>query len=154
MNKIIVFDIDGTICDPEHRRHFLYQGPRNWEAFLAAAEYDPRIEQTKEIYDLFRYSQAPAYTVGFVTARSRDWQQLTERWLYDMGFLNYDFLLMRKAGDFRGDGIVKEEILLEELLPNYGKPFMVFDDRKTVLENCWQKHGIYTLDVGQGKGDF
>ena len=36
MNKVIVFDIDGTLANIEHRRAFVATKPKNWKAFTAA----------------------------------------------------------------------------------------------------------------------
>lgn len=59
--------------------------------------------------------------------------------------LPIDLLFMRLAGDQRKDSIVKEEILVNKILPYYNV-VMAIDDRPTVIE-VWRKFGIYTIQV-------
>lgn len=33
MKPVIIFDIDGTLADCEHRRYFLNETPPNWKSF-------------------------------------------------------------------------------------------------------------------------
>ena len=42
--ECILFDLDGTIADPYHRRHFVRIKPRNWPAFFKAQINDTVIE--------------------------------------------------------------------------------------------------------------
>ena len=48
MNKVWVFDIDGTLADNEHRMHHL-DGKKEWDAFFAKQHldepYQPRSEE-------------------------------------------------------------------------------------------------------------
>ena len=32
----IIFDMDGTLADVSHRKHFVENNPKNWEAFYKA----------------------------------------------------------------------------------------------------------------------
>jgi hypothetical protein len=60
---------------------------------------------------------------------------------------------MRKAADFRGDDIVKREIL-DEIVADYGKkPDMWFDDRPRVVRAI-RARGVFVVDVYQGTEDF
>jgi hypothetical protein len=60
---------------------------------------------------------------------------------------------MRKADDFRGDDIVKREIL-DEMTRAWGrKPDMVFDDRPRVVR-MWREAGIFVFNVYQSDEDF
>jgi hydroxymethylpyrimidine pyrophosphatase-like HAD family hydrolase len=34
IKPMVVFDIDGTLADNEHRVHYLHNHPKNWDAFL------------------------------------------------------------------------------------------------------------------------
>jgi hypothetical protein len=60
---------------------------------------------------------------------------------------------MRPADDFRGDDIVKREILAT-IVSHFGrKPDMVFDDRPRVVR-MWRDEGIFVFNVYQGEEDF
>ena len=39
-NTVIVFDIDGTLANVEHRRQFVASKPKNWAAWNAAMDRD------------------------------------------------------------------------------------------------------------------
>jgi hypothetical protein len=52
---------------------------------------------------------------------------------------------MRTGGDQRRDSVVKEEILLNRILPFY-RPVVAVDDRKEVIE-VWEKYGIHVIAV-------
>ena len=36
----IIFDIDGTLANADHRTHFVRSKPKNWNAFNAAIPFD------------------------------------------------------------------------------------------------------------------
>ncbi len=166
---LIIMDIDGTICDPSHRMFHLDNNPVTsdaWKCFLDGACDDPVIEQGLALYNAFRDKVipdkdfegevflTPQYLIGFVTSRNEAMRELTETWLFQKKFAGYDFLLMRKEGDHRKDYIVKEEILIEQIIPKYGKPFMVVEDNHDVIRDCWKKNGCYVIDISQGVNTF
>ena len=45
----IIFDIDGTIADIEHRRVYVRSKPKNWRAFIKAIPKDGLIVPTATI---------------------------------------------------------------------------------------------------------
>lgn len=59
--------------------------------------------------------------------------------------LPIDHLFMRSGGDKRPDSVVKEEILLRDILPRFN-PVVAVDDRPQVLD-VWKKFGIHTIAV-------
>lgn len=71
----------------------------------------------------------------------------TEEWLeeYEVG---YDKLYMRPKGDGRKDSVVKYELLVEKVLPEY-YPTLVLDDRNQVVR-MWRSLGIPTWQVNDG----
>lgn len=51
--KHIVFDLDGTIADINHRLHYLDEDPKNWDAFFAACSEDrPYVPVLKVFSDM------------------------------------------------------------------------------------------------------
>lgn len=59
--------------------------------------------------------------------------------------LPIDLLIQREGGDKRLDSVVKEDILVNKILPYY-KPILAVDDRPAILE-VWKKYGIATIQV-------
>lgn len=146
--KVIV-DIDGTVADCAHRRHFVATKPANWAAFNAGAHLD------KPIYPVINVVQAlmeGRHDIRFVSGRSGDMRSVTLWWLAGQGIGVFKHsLFMRNVGDFRQDSVVKEEIL-DNLIASGWTPDMVIDDRKQVID-MWKRRGIFVLAVNGGE-DF
>jgi FMN phosphatase YigB (HAD superfamily) len=145
MKKVIIFDIDGTLANIEHRRAFVQTKPKNWPAFNRAMVNDtPYID----ICWLFRTLAAQGDTTMLIASgRGEEDRAKTVRWLAD-NHLQYVELYMRPAKDSRSDDIIKYEIL-EQIRSEHGEPFMVFDDRDQVV-NMWRKHGVRCNQVAPG----
>ena len=145
----ILVDLDGTLADITHRRHFVQTHPKNWKAFSEAMVFDkpnPAVEFVYRAICHYKYET----DIIIVSGRSDEYREKTEKWLMYNAF-NYDSLYMRKEGDYRDDSIVKGEIA-DEIEKTHNILF-VFDDRPRVVRS-WQKRGIWTFDVGQGCEDF
>jgi len=85
------------------------------------------------------------------SGREAAFRSVTENWL-DKHKVPYDALFMRPEKDYRGDDIIKEEILDNHILPFY-TPLCVFDDRKRV-KRMWVRRGIFVFDVNQHDEEF
>ena len=47
----IIFDVDGTLMDITHRRHFVTQRPKDFDSFRSHTEFDTRKEDIFAIAD-------------------------------------------------------------------------------------------------------
>lgn len=144
-NQAFIFDLDGTIADCEHRRHFIATKPKNWPAFFAGIPHDPVIEWVAA-------TARKTYAIGqkdviIVTARHEGCRENTEAWLQKHG-IRYHAIYFRALKDNRDDTIVKSEILDQVLADGY-KPVLVYDDRPKVLR-MWNERGLVTVDCGEG----
>jgi len=146
---LICFDIDGTLADVSHRVHFWRQKPKNWNMFKSEMVNDAPIEQ---IVTIARTMAFAGHTVILCTGRSEDTRKWTEEWLFQHD-VKFAKLYMRAEKDFRGDDIVKLE-LLNQIVNDFGKkPDIVFDDRPRVVK-MWRENGVFVADVYQGTEDF
>jgi HAD superfamily, subfamily IIIB (Acid phosphatase) len=145
----IIFDIDGTISNVDHRRQYVATRPRNWNAWNKNIKNDTPNEAVKFLYHAIQKAH-PEVDILIVTGRSDDHRQVTIDWMKKYEF-SYKNLYMRKEKDHRDDSIVKSEIA-DEIEKNYDILF-VLEDRKRVVD-MWAKRGIWVFDCGQGKGDF
>lgn len=144
----IIVDIDGTLCDTEHRVHFLRGKKKDWMAFYAASDLDkPRydvIAQVQKYYD-------EGYQIILVSGRPEEYRGKTKDWFgrLESGppFANCE-LFMRKDGDYRADTITKKEIFDEHIKDKYSVA-CAFDDRPAVIR-MWEENGIEVIDVGEG----
>lgn len=147
---LVVFDIDGTLANIEHRLDYVRSKPKNWKAFDAGI---PNDAVNKPVAEMFRLITRDDHNVVVASGRNERSRVATRDWLEDHGLGNYERLYMRKADDFRSDDIVKREIL-DEIIADYGrKPDMVFDDRKRVVD-MWREAGIWVFDCNQSGEEF
>ena len=138
--KVTICDLDGTLCDIEHRRHFVAQTPKDWKRFFDGISEDTIRE---DVAGMVRGKK-----VIFVSARPENYRPQTEEWLLKHGFIN--MLIMREARDKRPDTEVKSDIY-DKYLKNLDI-IEVIDDRPCVIE-MWRGKGLKVTDVGNGK-DF
>jgi hypothetical protein len=142
--RIIIFDIDGTLSNCEHRRQFVRTEPPNWDAFNAACHTD------KPHYDIVWLNHLMANDDAFIivaSGRSDEFRKETLIWLNENGVI-FEDLCMRKQGDSRPDNIVKKEIL-DGIRLRYGEPYMAIDDRNQVVD-LYRSEGIRCLQVNYG----
>jgi predicted kinase len=135
--EVIVCDLDGTLCDIEHRRHFVAQTPKDWKGFFDSIPADTL---RGDVAEMVRNKK-----VIFVSARPENYRTQTEDWLLKHGFIN--MLIMREAGDKRPDTEVKSDIY-DKYLKNLDI-VEVIDDRPCVIE-MWRSKGLKVTDVGNG----
>jgi hypothetical protein len=145
MKNIVLCDIDGTICNIDHRVHLLKNKPVDWDAFHKDADKDEPIRDMIYLVDfLFDH-----YDIVFVTARSENERKITCDWL-EMHNVSYGAaLIMRKNNDRRSDDIVKIERALQEgFTPD--RVAFVLEDRSCVVK-AWRAAGYRCLQVAEGE---
>jgi phosphoserine phosphatase len=144
MNKVIVFDLDGTICNIEHRRGFVASKPKNFKAFVAAIPLDTPYEDivflAKTFYEL-------GHTVLLCSGRGEEEREVTVKQMENFG-VKFAKLFMRKSKDYRKDSLVKVE-LLQEIRKDFGEPFLWFDDRQQVVDAI-RAEGVKVCQVAPG----
>jgi predicted kinase/uncharacterized HAD superfamily protein len=171
----IVCDLDGTLCEVEHRRHFVRPpsntlvGPDgsmikvldqfesvdlqeplpkfkpNWKGFFDAMSEDGLNKPVAEIL----HTMGGTHSIVLCSGRPDSYKRDTVAWLKKHE-VHYDDLFMRNRADHRQDNVVKEIILDFEILTRY-KPYFMIDDRDQVVE-MWRERGYKCHQVA--KGDF
>lgn len=164
--EIYIFDYDGTLSDPTHRRHLVGKGPnKNFNKFLKECVNDTPIRAN---LSLFVNLSLLEYTETFILS-GREYSVFDQSVDWLMKHCNFapayrdelaTRLFMRSEKDYRPDEVVKPELyemLIDHLNWRYGvdrwEIMGVFDDRPKVVRK-WQEMGIYTWDVGQGCEEF
>jgi predicted kinase len=146
----IICDLDGTLCNIEHRRHHVRKtdgSKKNWMAFMDGIKDDTLHNWCESILRMFR--QNSGMQIVLCSGRSENERPATVEWL-DKHKIGYDNLFMRLGGDSRQDSIVKEILLDFEILTRY-TPYFMIDDRQQVVD-MWRKRGFVCLQCD--KGDF
>lgn len=140
--KAVIFDLDGTLADNNHR---------------AAFDYDRLIDDKpiSHIIELAKLYERDGYEIICVSGRNagtkadpRAYHKLTAEWL-DKHNVPWYALFMREAGDFRKDDIVKEEIFWNKIADHYNVRVAV-DDRDQVVE-MWRRIGVPCLQCSFGE---
>jgi phosphatidate phosphatase APP1 len=146
MRQCYIIDIDGTVADLTHRRHFVENKPKNWPAFNAACKDDTPIPHMATLLDhLYDCSRV---RIVYMSGRNEAMREATVEWLERHSFPIGSGLYMRADGDYRDDGIVKLE-LLQRLRADGFEPIMAFDDRDRVVK-MWRDNGVPCAQVAPG----
>lgn len=147
--KIIVVDLDGTVCDTAHRDHLAQA--KDWGAFHAAAKDDqPRADVATFLRIFMRY-RPDDFVLVACTGRNERYRQATLEWLIKNDLAVFDTILMRSDGDWRPDVEVKPA-MLHDFMSSFDvskgifpKVAFILEDRDKVVEAwrnlgyaCWQ----------------
>ena len=153
--KTVIFDLDGTLANVEHRRRFKDDGSFDWKYFNDP-ENIKNDTLNKNITDLFlKIRSFGIYNIVICTARMGNINDFngtgkeTREWL-EKNCLVYpgSKIFMRKLNDFREDFIVKKEMLDNLLKLGHEIAFAV-DDRDQVVK-MWRDNGITCLQCANG----
>lgn len=137
----VVFDLDGTLANAEHRVHHLTGEVKDWRAFYAECDKD---EPVVPIVETLKAFVAAGHEIEIWTGRSDEVAAPTIDWLVrHVGFIR---LQMRKEGDHQPDTTLKASWLEQASV----KPDLVFEDRASVVE-MWRSHGIVCAQVAPGQ---
>jgi hypothetical protein len=140
----IIFDLDGTLANNEHRLKHLASSPKDWAAWNAAAPFDTVIEEIREVAVSLENN---GNTIIYCTGREETLREVTEKWLGVFGFPEGP-LYMRRLRDYRDDDVIKAE-LLEEMREDDYVPQLVFEDRARVVA-MWRRRGLLCCQIAEG----
>lgn len=147
MIKNVIFDLDGTLADCEHRRHHVSGDKKDWNAFFNECDKDAVIEYVAQI---FRYYQSlPGYRVYILSGRmgNENTRKKTNHWLVNNDIFPFAFV-MREDGDFRSDVEVKRE-MIDQLGLTPENTIATFDDRNCMVK-AWREWGFNCFQVAEG----
>ncbi len=174
---MIIFDLDGTLANCEHRRHFVdrgytrwqhsngdyytdgLHGPEidwkpDWKAFYEACDQDIPIESPKII--LYNLWVREGEDIQIWSGRCESVRDKTINWLnkkifpYSKG--DIPKLKMRPIGDNTPDDQLKER-WLDEALARGEKIEFVFDSDPQSIA-LWRRRGIFVFDCNQTGREF
>jgi hypothetical protein len=142
----IIFDLDGTLVNIEHRLHHIdkTKGKPNWDAFHQACVDDVPIQP---IIEIFQSLKRDGHYIEIWSGRSDAVREQTMACL-SQNYLYPDKLLMRMAGDYTPDHELKQ-MWLNQAAEAGMVPDLVFDDRSRLVE-MWRRNGIRCCQVAEG----
>jgi phosphoglycolate phosphatase-like HAD superfamily hydrolase len=142
VKKTVIFDLDGTLANIDHRLHFIEGDKKNWDAFFEACDKDSLVTDARDLMNGLKDN----FEIIILTGRSISVLDKTKSWLrrHDC---EYDRLIMRSMNNFIPDNDLKEA---------WGKKFgfenilCVFEDRFKVVE-MWRKNGVFCAQIADGQ---
>ena len=154
MNKIVIFDLDGTLALIDKRRDISTKdnGKMDWAKFFNPDNIDLDLPN-QPVIDIANMLHSQGYLIYIFSGRSDKTEDATIAWL-DKHNVSYDLLQMRPQGLlYLPDNDLKQGWLDTITLGKAGKDrvAMVFDDRQQVVD-MWRDNGLTTFQVA--KGDF
>jgi len=139
--KAIICDLDGTLCNIEHRIHYLKGVQKKWNKFHGALVDDEPNEMVMRVV----MGLCMSHQIFFLTGRPEDYRQKTVDWL-SKHYQAKDYrLLMRRRSDFRPDYVYKKEAYYADIEPNCDVK-LVLEDR-THISKMWREMGLECWQV-------
>ena len=142
--QTIIFDVDGTIADVEHRRHFV-NGNNDWDSFRKETVNDTPVQW---VCDIAKRFIAQGDEVAFFGARNESERDITEKQISDWIGDGHKGVFLRPDGDFTPDDVFKSE-LADKFIDMGGKIDLIFDDRQKVVD-MWRDKGFTVVQVADG----
>ena len=141
--RIVIFDIDGTLADVSERIHHVRRKPKNWNAFFAGIAQDKAIHAMVALCNML-------YDAGvriiLCSGRNERHRPETVEWMARHG-VRYHELILRRDSDMRSDVVVKREMLAGI---DREKILFVVEDRTRVVE-MWRSEGLVCLQCAPGE---
>ena len=140
----IIFDIDGTLMDIEHRKKFVEQKPKDWNSFREMTSEDtPNLD----VFAVAIALQKAGNRILVASGRNKSQRAITLKQLMGQGLV-FQELYLRSDTDYRPDYELKSEMLDKMLEAGYN-PTLVFDDRSSVVD-MWRSRGLRAVQVAPG----
>lgn len=144
-----IVDMDGTLANVSSIRHLVdgINTKKDFHAFHEASEFVPA---NKQAVDFCVRQHRKGRVVLILTARMRQWEGATERFLTRelIPYAPYvSPIWMRTDGDYRKDREVKAEILAE-IRKTYNV-VAACDDNPSIIE-LWEAEGIPEIEIVPG----
>ena len=143
----IIFDVDGTLMNINHRRHYLEGKKKDWESFRQKMVDDTPNEHVVMMAKMLKDA---GHRIIISTGRLESDKDLTLDQIGKAG-VRYDLACFRDLDQrYMPDFVVKEMMLSDMMMMGYN-PTIAFDDRDSVVE-MWRTNGLHVFQVD--KGDF
>jgi len=143
-NLIYIFDLDGTLANINHRRHFVEDGNHDWENFYKECIHDTPNIDVLRLFNIL----SQEYDCIIFSGRCDSVREETEEWLRKYFIIPRGGLYMRKKGDNTPDEILKKNWIKE--FPK-DRVAGIFDDRNKVVK-MWRDEGYTCFQVANFEG--
>ena len=147
MDKIVIFDLDGTLALIDKRRDLATKdnGKFDWDVFFNPDNISLDLPN-QPVIDMANLLSKQGFRIFILSGRSDVTHQATVNWLNDNGIW-WDHLVMRPQNHL----YLPDNDLKQMWLDSIGKDnvAMVFDDRNQVVD-MWRQNGLTCFQVADG----
>ena len=147
MDKIVIFDLDGTLALIDKRRAISTKpnGKMDWDIFFNPKNISLDIPND-DVVHMAKILSSDGYRIWILSGRSDVTHQATVDWLnkHDIWF---DHLVMRPQNHLYMPDNDLKQMWLDTI--GVDTVAMVFDDRNQVVD-MWRKNGLTTFQVADG----
>ncbi|WP_205718520.1 hypothetical protein [Actinomadura sp. WMMA1423] len=137
--QLYLVDVDGTVALRDETRPDV-RSPFDW---ARVGEDLPN----RPVISIVQALDAAGHRIIYVSGRSCECRTSTGAWLAEHVGVPGEALLMRTAGDYRRDTIVKRELYERFVVPK--RVTAVLDDRASVVA-MWRELGLTVLQCAEG----
>lgn len=144
MSDAVIWDVDGTVANLDHRLHNVVGKIKNYDKFYEHVDKDLPYK------DMFRLLDELSIMndIVFCSGRMEFTREKTEIWIKNHLVFPIPFkLYMRPDNDTRPDYVIKKELLDQIILDGYD-PWLVIDDRTSVVK-MWRENGLRCLQCAE-----
>jgi len=143
----VIFDIDGTLANCNHRRHFVdgTDGKKDFDAFYDAMALDTINEKIRGMCNIYFMND---WHIIICTGRPEKYRDVTEQWLKSYGVF-YKELMMRPDDRRHDPDYEVKQDMLDKIRLEREVHFCV-DDRKQVVD-MYRKNGCLVLQCDDGE---
>lgn len=148
MNRIVIFDLDETLCNTQHRIHHIKKGKHK--------QYNDLMNKDivyKDAQGLFKDTSLDSETAMYIsTARPCTYLEETYTWLRKNDiYISVANIYMREVCDERSDSMVKSDNLKRiRGLHRKGIPVLAFEDRHKIIR-MYRSQGVTALQIRKGE---
>lgn len=143
---LVIFDLDGTLANIEHRLHLIAAKPKRWDRFFRACVDDA---PNPPVIELAQTLHRSGWELWIWSGRSDVVRRETEAWLATHVGMDAP-LRMRRDGDHQADVTLKASWLLELTATDRARLRFIVDDRASVVA-MWRRHGVTCLQCAEGQ---
>lgn len=141
--NVVIFDLDGTLSNCDHRKQYIESTPKNWDMFYSLCGGDDVIESAATLFNLLKES---GHYIVILTGRRDSERGATMKWLKTHELFPHE-IRMRPSRSFIPDTKLKQGWLDDHY--NKDEILMWFEDRKSVVEMV-RSNGIICHQVAEG----
>ena len=145
MNKIVIFDLDGTLALIDKRRDLATKsGKMDWDVFFNPDNIDLDIPNDAVVQVAKLLSTT--HSIWILSGRSDVTADATFNWLEDNAVPFHNIKMRPQKHLYMADNDLKQMWLDDIGVDNVA---MVFDDRNQVVD-MWRKNGLTCFQVADG----